>query len=335
MTVNKKYILNSILSQTGTSSFCRYVDNLLPRKLLILAYHRVLDYDESYSNGDIELISASNKDFEKQITYLKNYYYPITFKVLNKHLKESIPFPKTPVIITFDDGFRDNYTNAYRILKKHKIPATFFISTDAISQKTLFWFDLVAFLILKHTSPTITIHNNIINIGSDIESKRKCIKSFLSYLKKEEDHTRKDAINELIAQSNAYDEYSKERRSMTWDEVKIMNNNGMEIGSHSVSHPKLTKLSNKEATYEIKHSKETIETKLDCCCDTYSYQVGGEDSYNNHILELIENSNYKFACTYQNGINYLNKLSNFRLDRIHVERYTNFHSFKTNLILSS
>ena len=332
MISNKKYILNTILSLTGTTSLCRFSDSLLSKKLPILAYHRILDYNENYSDGDIELISANVEDFEKQIIYLNKHYYPITFKTLNKHLFESTPFPRPPIIITFDDGFYDNYTNAYKILLKHSTPATFFISTDVISEKALFWFDLVAFLILKHKEKTIHINNNKINIGLDIKSKRKSIESFLSYLKNEDDHLRKVAIDELISQSNAYNEYTKARRSMSWDEVKTMSNNGMEFGSHSVTHPKLTNLNSKDACYEILYSKETIEKKLDCDCLVYSYQIGGKDSYNDFIENLIEKSNYKFACTYQNGTNNLDKLSNFRLNRIHVERYINFHSFKTNLI---
>ena len=156
----------------------------------------------------------------------------------------------------------------------------------------------------------------------------------MSYLKKEENHIRKEAIDELISQSDVYEEYSTDRRSMNWDEVRIMHKNGMEFGSHSVTHPKLTKLGTNEACYEITHSKKTIESNLNCDCKVYSYQIGGEDSYNSFIEKMIENANYSFACTYQNGTNHLNKFSKFSLNRIHVERYINIHSFKTNLVFS-
>ena len=78
-------------------------------------YHSI-----SYEKGNILRVSKEN--FRKQMKYLKdNNYTTLTLDELYNYMKTGKIVPKKPIVITFDDGYKDNYTNAYPILKEFRI----------------------------------------------------------------------------------------------------------------------------------------------------------------------------------------------------------------------
>lgn len=97
-------------------------------KVVVLNYHKV-------DNMNISL-SVLPADFEKQMAYLKeNDYHTITPDQLYDSMENQTELPENPVLITFDDGYKDNYTNAYPILKKYGFTATIFVITDFLDKQ--------------------------------------------------------------------------------------------------------------------------------------------------------------------------------------------------------
>lgn len=96
-------------------------------KIVVLNYHKIDDVDMPLSVAPVE--------FDKQMAYLKaNGYHAITPDQLAAHLESGANLPEKPLLITFDDGYADNYTNAYPVLKKYGFTATFFVVTDFLSR---------------------------------------------------------------------------------------------------------------------------------------------------------------------------------------------------------
>ena len=94
----------------------------------ILAYHMVNDEDNHYS--------ISTQDFETQMNYLKEQgYTPISLLEFAKARKGKFDLPAKPIIITFDDGYVDNYTNAVPIMEKYGMRGTIFIVVNEIGKK--------------------------------------------------------------------------------------------------------------------------------------------------------------------------------------------------------
>ncbi|MDU2066253.1 MAG: polysaccharide deacetylase family protein [Sporomusaceae bacterium] len=97
----------------------------------VLNYHKVDDMPIA--------LSVAPQDFEEQIAYLAQHgFHSITPKQLYRALKKGEALPENPVLITFDDGYLDNYENAYPILKKYGFTATFFVITDFIGKDPRF-----------------------------------------------------------------------------------------------------------------------------------------------------------------------------------------------------
>ncbi len=95
--------------------------------VIVLNYHKI-------DNKNISL-SVLPADFDRQMNYLKNNnYHVITPDELYDHLEYGKKLPMNPVLITFDDGYEDNYKNAYPILKKYGFTAMIFVITDFVSK---------------------------------------------------------------------------------------------------------------------------------------------------------------------------------------------------------
>jgi len=109
---------------------------IFTREVPILLYHKIIDL----SNSDARFLTyISPKEFEQEMDYLSsNGYTTISLDMLREHFSKGAALPIKPVIITFDDGFKDNYTNAFPVLKRYGFTATIFLATNYIG-KTNEW----------------------------------------------------------------------------------------------------------------------------------------------------------------------------------------------------
>ena len=102
-----------------------------PVSVPILMYHKINDF----SGG---LYTISPDEFDWQMQYLKeNGYHTVSIASVLDHFEKGKPLPEKPVVITLDDGFRDNYLNAYPILKKYGFTATIFVTTNTVAPEEI------------------------------------------------------------------------------------------------------------------------------------------------------------------------------------------------------
>jgi peptidoglycan/xylan/chitin deacetylase (PgdA/CDA1 family) len=101
----------------------------------ILMYHYISDPPPGSDKLRVDL-SLSPKQFEAQLRYLKeNGFTTVSLQDVYDLLKTGKPLPTKPVVLTFDDGYLDHYTEAFPLLKKYGMMGTFFIVTDYIVYK--------------------------------------------------------------------------------------------------------------------------------------------------------------------------------------------------------
>jgi D-aspartate ligase len=269
------------------------------RKLRILIYHRVMNNGPGFMYDD-EVVSCSPFEFERQIRYLKKYYNIIGFRDLYEHI-EANSLPQNPLIITFDDGYRDNYDHAYAILKKHGVKATVFVTVDHIRSGELFWWDRVAYCLKRD------------RVDGEI------IRERINTLKRlpNDERLRRIEENYPIDGGNHHDQL------LTWAQIEEMSRNGVEIGSHTMTHPTLAHLNDpQEIEYELMESKRILEDRLHQNILAMSYPTGGPDSYSDEIIRHVKRLGYSFAATYVHGTNDLrNGHSEFyQLKRIDADK---------------
>lgn len=293
--------------------------------------------DENSFPFDPELVSATPNDFKAQMEYIANHFSPITFRDLLKHLDNGQPLPRRPIIITFDDGHADNYTHAFPILRSLDIPATIFLSTSYIDSDKVFWFDHVAYLIFRTKAKFLSINHDDfrLEIRHGVTGRRLAREQTLSYLKSLPNTVRLKCLEEIKHQLGAnISPQDKEKSSaLSWEQVYEMNKNGIEFGSHSVTHPILSKLDDNELYYEIDHSKKEIERRLNETIDTIAYPVGGKTEFSSRVVKQCMNTGYKIGITYISGVEKLPIDNLFQIKRLHVTRFTTLDYFKAMLAL--
>ena len=123
-------VLSAVLHFSGIIRFYVYYrKRVLKRyRTIILTYHRV-------RNDNIDShISVSTKNFESQMAYLKKNFNVISLDTLIDNIGTKTDILMDNVAITFDDGYKDNFLNAYPILKKYRLPATIFLVSKLVGK---------------------------------------------------------------------------------------------------------------------------------------------------------------------------------------------------------
>ncbi|MEA4967018.1 MAG: polysaccharide deacetylase family protein, partial [Bacteroidaceae bacterium] len=120
------WILAVVLLICVLAFSARYPWWFFPKKgLVVLMYHHIGENKDRWY--------VSQKTFAKQLDVLiKNNFVPISFEDLNKAYQGLSDLPKKPVLITFDDGWLDNYTQAFPVLKNKNIKANIFLTYNFI-----------------------------------------------------------------------------------------------------------------------------------------------------------------------------------------------------------
>jgi peptidoglycan/xylan/chitin deacetylase (PgdA/CDA1 family) len=264
----------------------------------ILVYHRVNDDHDRYFSG------MPLKVFRKQMEYLADNFNVCSLEEAVERMTRK-DIPDNTVVITFDDGYRDNYLSAFPILKELSIPATIFLATDAIGSQRILWHDRV-FSAFRRTR--VAVLDGFGNYSqryplSTVEEKLFAQGAFLKFLWSLDDHEKTFWIDFLVEKLEVTDRKEMPGLMLSWEEVKIMHESGISFGSHTVTHPILSKLSVDRARQEIQESKTVIEQKLRTPIRTFAYPNGRKDDFNESIKNLLKDAGYACALTTKFGTN--------------------------------
>ena len=287
---------------------------------LVLTYHRITDEPDFQ---DPLKVSASN--FEKQMLFLKEHYTIISGEELVDIIKKNKPFLKNPCLITFDDGWRDNYTNAFQILKKYSVPAIIFISTGYIGTNRIFWHEKLCNILAKAQANPKKLNNVrnglLVSVAERISNiikiphyqRRPEINDLIEYLKS---YTPKEINNFIKELEILFDivEEDIQPTMLSWEQVKEMSQNNICFGSHTKSHAILTQISNNKVVEELRESKEIIEKRINQPVYFLSYPNG---NYNASIIRIAKEAGYLASFTCLPGVNVLNE-NIFELKRRHI-----------------
>lgn len=307
------------------------------REALILGYHNVAPLpDNGFPFGPLNGITLP-QNFDKQIRYLTKKCNLISMDTLMDCWQNNKPLPKRAVIITFDDGYKDNYLYAYPILRKYDVPATIFLTSGCINSGNLLWWDKVTHLIAETLLSEITIdgigHFNLRTPSQKwraISTIRKKIKVLpeldkLAFIKQLQKNTKVQVKVELAG-----------KIYLSWEEIAEMLKNGVSFGSHTKTHPVLTKIPVEAADKEISESKKKLEKELAQPITFFSYPNGREGDFDQKTKEILKRNNFKAAVTsvYGKNILYNNGFDVYNLNRIMIGNKS-FNTFLARIKLLS
>jgi peptidoglycan/xylan/chitin deacetylase (PgdA/CDA1 family) len=307
------------------------------KDLRILAYHRVLTLpDPAAFDFDLELISTSAESFRQQMQLVKERFRPMRMADVLTHLDAGKPLPADAVVVTFDDGYDDNYRVAFPILRELGVPATFFVSTGYIDSGRPFAYDWLVYMLL-HTPSTRLMLPELrmdVPIPPDRAGRRALAGKVLSGIKSLDDSEQLSLIARLERDwQMPRDAAPVHCRPMSWAQVREMHAAGFEIGSHGMHHKMLAKLPADELDIELHESKAALERELNQPATLLSYPVGGDRAFNESVVQATRDAGYRLACCYVCGTNPLPLTNRYALRRLPVEREMGLGWFASMLTL--
>jgi peptidoglycan/xylan/chitin deacetylase (PgdA/CDA1 family) len=295
---------------------------------VILAYHKVSPLWENCLFPDMVVEPAM---FESQIKYLKENYEIIPLSSLENFFKNGRNKKARAAVITFDDGYEDNYTYALPILKQYQIPATIFISTAFIETRKAFWGDILDLISRKAKQLPVSFKYNDNGYTLKMEGKYK-FKTFkqIANILKFTDKSEQEAILNLIAgflQVKIQDVHSL---FLSWKQMNEMQNNNIYFGAHAHYHQRLSGLDEKTLREELQRPKELLENRLNQKIDDFAYPYGEAGDFNKKTINLLIAAGYKRGLTMLQG-HVFNTRNPFILKRIGIGGYDTTDIFKLKL----
>ncbi len=333
----KRALLGELCHRTGLLRLLQGIRGRLRQDVRILAYHRVLTLSEEQSfDFDLGLVSASAEGFRQQMLLLKKRFRPMRLGDIADAIEAGRRLPANAVVVTFDDGYDDNYQVAYPILRELGIPATFFVSTGHIDSGRPYDYDWLVHMIMRSRVERIAIPE----LGLDMvmpgprAGRRELAFGTLRQIKTLD----ATAQSKLLAHLEQAWEMPRaaphpDCRPMTWPQLREMHAAGYEIGSHGVHHRMLAKLSDEDLAFELRESKATIERELGGSATLIAYPVGGRTAFDRRVIEATIAAGYRAGCSYIQGTNPVLVPEPYELHRLPVEHIMGLGWFAAMLTL--
>jgi glycosyltransferase involved in cell wall biosynthesis/peptidoglycan/xylan/chitin deacetylase (PgdA/CDA1 family) len=267
----------------------------------ILAYHRVADSPFVLSGMSIRIAN-----FEQQIRYIARHYTPLSLQEAVGMIERREKIPKNAIVITFDDGYLDNYVNAFPILRQYGVPATIFLSARAIEERKLLWFDMLteSFRLTSLQSVFLEAYGLGTFFLNSARSRLHAAQKVVSYAKRFSLRERSDFVRYVLERLEVKEEdVETTGMMMSWEDVRTMHREGITFGSHGMNHVILTRLSDKEIRREIGDAKELIRKRTGVDTKLFAYPNGEAKDFNREVERHLHRHDYVTACTLIKGLN--------------------------------
>lgn len=280
-------MIDSILRMLLHISCCRIFGK---KRLSVLIYHRVLDKKDVFRR-DMPTI----EEFNEQMLWVSRFFNICSLSEAVDRLKKNT-LPKRALVITFDDGYKDNITNALPILKKHNLSATFFITTDYMEKNP--WWDVLIESI-RHTKKTSIRHRGSSYDLSNTDARVEFADKMSEELKKLLEVQSKESLLELL---DTLGMVKVEKLMMNTNDLNLLIDEAMEIGSHGVNHHILSRIPDDLVRAEVEKSKDFLCGLTNVAISSFAYPNGKYpvDLYDKHV-RMVEDAGYECALVSNTG----------------------------------
>jgi peptidoglycan/xylan/chitin deacetylase (PgdA/CDA1 family) len=306
MYYSSKKVLKKIILATN---IINYFWRNLPNGVYVFNYHRIGDADKS--QFDRAVFSCDKQAFEQQIIELKSHFKIINTVELARLIECDEIASDRFAVLTFDDGYLDNYSEALPILIKHKVSGVFYLTTEYLEPNKITWWDEIAYILRKSHGMKYQGSNNALQYNLNKDDIDKVIQRVLTDIKLIKNLSIVDVLEEIRAKFPlARKELLSEEHQlfMGWKEAKDLVVQGMEIGSHTLTHPILSQLDAVQHKKEIVDSKLILEERLNCEINSIAYPVGRYYCYNQKSFEYSVSAGYKIG--FNNELGFHRSISN-------------------------
>lgn len=284
--------------------------NPVPR-FAVLCYHRV-------GTGGVPLYSElPTPAFEEQMRYMRKNYRILSLDEMV--LEMANPGSSEPALtVTFDDGYRGLFTEAFPILQKYQIPATIFVTVESIESGEVAWYDRI-FLALKvapGNSLELDLDSPVHFSFNSLEARMQAAVEIISRLRSFSPKLRARCCADLESKVRLPEDDLRDRM-LTWDQIRTMLRGGVSFGSHTMTHPVVSRLSRAELEWEILESRRILEDRLQSSVRHFAFPFGKEEECGEAAISTLARAGFRSAATTEWGLN-TPSTDPFRLRRVQI-----------------
>lgn len=307
---------------------------IYPLPARVLFSHQVISEDHRLANFMKAIGNLSVRQFDRRIAFLSKHYQFLSLDEYACLYRERRKPPFPGLILTFDDGHSNLYSEVFPILKKYKIPAAVFLTTGCIGNHNVMINDQLIYM-LSATSmgsfriPELSPKLYYTRTGSE---RLATFEEISSQLKKIPNYQKTQIIEKMRSIFRiSIDDINKAIQMLTWQEIKEMHESGLVLfGAHTETHPILTKIPLDQAIKEIQYPKKLIEQHIGREIRYFAYPNGSVDDYDQTIIEIIRQSGYDLAFT-TNGFTGLTTYNPYEIPRYGFEQGDSLHGLTLRL----
>ena len=283
------------------------------RGLLVLNYHQVANAERDLI--DPSLWSATEEQLDEQLRFLTRH-----LEVVGPEVLDSGPPARAQVMLTFDDGYRDNHDLALPVLRDHDVPAVFFVTSGFLDEPTLPWWGELHWMLTASERTSLTLERwpagpdggTVILDGSRATLER--LRAGYESVAPSDQQAFMDEVAAALGVDRPRDR--GDAVWMTWDMVRALRDAGMTIGGHTATHPRLADLPADEQAREVDAGLRRLQDELDERPTLFSYPYGGRDAFDQRTVAALRDADIRFAFSYYGGYNRNNSWDPYDLKRV-------------------
>lgn len=268
---------------------------------LILLYHRVAE-----DPIDAQLLAVSPENFEAHLKELAGNYRVIPLHQLLEEVRRGKLNANT-IALTFDDGYLDNLTNAVPLLEKYGLHSTIFVTAGMVGSDQEFWWDAMERVFLTGNDLpellSITTSDGIKEWNlTTAEGRLHALDNIGGFLRSKPYERLNPFISNLLEQVGVEQEGRLTHRTVNAEQLKkLANSPSIEIGSHSVTHTKLSILSPERQRQEIRESRNQLESIIQKPVRIFSYPFGTVDDFTTDTANMVKEEGYEAGIANTQG----------------------------------
>lgn len=282
----------------------RFARFLRRNEPIILMYHGI----SSYKFGFPVWTQLETELFEQQMRFLKDSGYHICrLSEFVNTLKNQETFPRNCIVLTFDDGFLNNYSEAFPILKTYEIPAAIFLTARLIGGDEIIWSDRLLYALMSTGVESAEFEEvGRLEIKST-EQKQLAYRKLVNILKRlpvdEKDGLLANFLMEILPRGA--DKHSPDYqafRLMSWGDAREMNRSDLiEFGGHGCFHNILTRMTPSALAADLSECKQVIESNLGASVNLFAYPNGTRTDFDENAIRTLHAGGWESAVTTVSG----------------------------------
>jgi peptidoglycan/xylan/chitin deacetylase (PgdA/CDA1 family) len=248
--------------------------NISHSYITILAYHSIEKISKTLESSIGTGINIEPSTFEKQICHVSKYCNTMSICDVYSYLNSNRKIPSNSVVITFDDGFKNNYQTAAQILKKYNLKATFYVTAAYININKSPFFVRLRYAFMN--TPVSEWADPLSGYIWNVEDKGEAYEAFLTATRYASTWCFKNKENfTSLIEDQLRVSYDDKFGSclMAWKQVRELHNDGHTIGGHTMSHPNLMRIPLAAARDEIHNCKLLIEEHTGVAPEHFAFRT--------------------------------------------------------------